>query len=95
MADRLGRIWPVIRKPLLTLAALGILLAATCTLAYVPLGRANLAVSLAIAVLKAGLVGYVFMHLSENSAINRLAALAGPIWVFVMFLLIGADYFTR
>jgi hypothetical protein len=36
-----------------------------------------------------------FMRLFENNALNRLAAAAGPIWVFVMFLLMGADYFTR
>jgi hypothetical protein len=29
------------------------------------------------------------------TALNRLAAVAGPIWVFVMFLLMFADYFAR
>jgi hypothetical protein len=33
--------------------------------------------------------------LRDNSPLNRLAASAGPIWLFIMFLLIGADYFTR
>ena len=37
----------------------------------------------------------VFMRLREDNALNRLAASAGPIWIFIMFLLIGADYFTR
>ena len=75
--------------------ALCVLLAATCTLAYVPLGSANLPISLVIAALKAGLVGAVFMHLSNTNTINRLAAIAGPMWVVVMLLLIGTDYATR
>jgi len=82
-------------RPLLVWIGLCALLAATCALAYVPLGEANFPISLCIAALKAALVGMVFMRLFENNALNRLAAAAGPIWVFVMFLLMGADYFTR
>lgn len=82
-------------RPLLTWAALCLLLALTCTLAYVPMGSANLPISLVIAAVKAALVGAVFMRLLKNNPINRLAAAAGPVWVFVMFLLMFADYFTR
>jgi caa(3)-type oxidase subunit IV len=92
MADRHREIWI---RPLLTWAALCALLATTCALAYVPLGAANFPISLCIAALKASLVGMIFMRLFENNALNRLAAAAGPIWVLVMFLLMGADYFTR
>lgn len=90
--NRRREIW---MRPLLTWAALCILLALTCTLAYVPIGRSNLLISLVIAALKAMLVGVVFMRLFENNPVNRLAAMAGPVWVFVMFLLMFADYFTR
>ncbi|MGN6516791.1 MAG: cytochrome C oxidase subunit IV family protein [Rhizomicrobium sp.] len=82
-------------RPLLVWVALCVLLATTCTLSFVPLGRGALPVALTIAALKASLVGMVFMRLFENNALNRLAAAAGPIWVFVMFLLMGSDYFTR
>ena len=82
-------------RPLLVWAALCTLLAATCALSYVPMGYGNLVVALCIAAAKAALVGAIFMRLFENNALNRLAAAAGPIWVFVMFLLMGADYFTR
>jgi cytochrome c oxidase subunit 4 len=82
-------------RPFLTWVALCVLLAMTCALAYVPLGRGNLPLSLAIAATKACLVGLVFMRLSEPNPLNRLAAAAGPIWIFVMLLLTGADYFTR
>jgi caa(3)-type oxidase subunit IV len=89
------QIWRICRFPLLTWVGLCVLLATTCFLAYVPLGRGNLPVSLCIAALKAALVGAVFMKLREPNALNRLAASAGPIWLFIMFLLIGTDYFTR
>ncbi|HWB51497.1 MAG TPA: cytochrome C oxidase subunit IV family protein [Stellaceae bacterium] len=89
------RIWRLCRLPLLVWAALCVLLATTCFLAYVPMGRGNLPVSLCIAGLKAALIGAVFMRLREPNALNRLAASAGPIWLFIMFLLIGADYYTR
>ena len=82
-------------RPLVTWAALAALLALTCTLSYVPLGRGSLPVGLAIAVIKASLVGLVFMRLAEPNPLNRLAASAGPIWLFIMFLLAGADFLTR
>jgi caa(3)-type oxidase subunit IV len=88
-------LWRLSRKLVLTWLTLCLLLAATCALAYVPMGRGNLPVSLAIAALKASLVGAVFMRLSEHNALNRLAAFVGPIWIFIMFLLMGSDYFTR
>lgn len=91
-SDRRREIWI---RPLLTWIALCVLLAATCTLAYVPLGAGNLPLSLCIAAIKASLVGVVFMRLFEPNPINRLAAAAGLIWIFVMFLLIFADYLTR
>ena len=61
----------------------------------VPLGRANLPVSLTIAAIKAALVGWVFLRLSARESLNRLVASAGFIWIFIMFLLMGADYYTR
>jgi cytochrome c oxidase subunit 4 len=98
MADRRKphrSFWQINRDLLITWACLCVLLAMTCALAYVPLGRGNLPVSLVIAAIKGTLVGAVFMHLSEHNALNRLAACVGPIWVFIMFVLLGADYFTR
>ncbi len=88
----LQKIW---LKPLLTWTCLCLLLTATCALAYVPMGPGNLPVSLLIAAIKAGLVGAVFMRLAEDAPLNRLAASAGPIWIFILFVLMGTDYFTR
>ena len=90
-----SRFWRICRLPVLVWLGLCALLAATCSLAYVPLGWGNLPVSLCIAALKTAMIGAVFMRLSEKNALNRLAASAGPVWLFIMFLLVGADYFTR
>lgn len=96
MAERRStRIRDVWRVPLLTWMALCGLLLATLILAYVNLQGFNLPVSLCIAGVKAALVGIVFMRLSQGNALHWLGASAGPIWVFIMFILIGADYFTR
>jgi len=89
------KFWQLSRDLVTTWAGLCVLLAITCTLAFVPLGAGNLPISLVIAAIKAGMVGAVFMHLSEHNALNRLAASVGPIWIFIMFVLLGADYFTR
>lgn len=93
--DRTKELWPISRTPVLTWIALCLLLATTCSLAYVPLGWGNLPLSLIIAGLKASLVGAIFMRLSERNMLNRLAASVGAIWIFIMFLLMGSDYFTR
>lgn len=89
------RLWQLSYVPLLTWAALCLLLATTCAISYVPLGAFNLVVSLIIAAIKAALVGGIFMRLSEKNHLNRLAACVGPVWIFIMFLLVGSDYFTR
>jgi caa(3)-type oxidase subunit IV len=88
-------LWQICRLPLLIWAGLCLLLATTRFLAYVPLGQGNLPVSLAIASVKVGLIGAMFIRLREKNSLNRLAASCGPIWLFIMFLLVGADYFTR
>jgi cytochrome c oxidase subunit IV len=90
-----GEVWRACRLPLLIWAGLCVLLGVTCAVAYLPLGAANLPISLCIAATKAALIGVVFMRLREMSALHRLAASAGPIWVLILFLLIGTDYFTR
>lgn len=81
--------------PLLAWLALLALLAATVTLAYVPLGPGNLIISLAIAGLKTAIIGLVFMRLARSTSLYWLAAGTGPLMVFILFLLMGTDYLTR
>jgi len=75
--------------------ALMVLLALTSGLAFVPLGSANLFVSLGIAVAKGLLVLIVFMELKGSSSLIRAAAAAGFFWLAIMIALTSADYTHR
>jgi cytochrome c oxidase subunit 4 len=75
--------------------ALMVLLALTTGLAFVPLGTANLFISLAIAAAKALLVLIVFMELKGSSGLIRAAAAAGFFWLAIMIALTTADYTHR
>lgn len=75
--------------------ALMVLLALTTALAFVPLGSANLFVSLGIAAAKALLVLIFFMELSASSGLVRAAAAAGFFWLAIMVALTTADYTHR
>lgn len=81
----IGRCW----------AALMLLLALTTALAFVPLGAAQLGVSLAIAVIKALLVLLLFMELKGSSGLVRVFAAAGFFWLLIMIGLTSADYTHR
>ena len=83
-----GRVWRCWQ-------ALMVLLALTTGLAFVPLGSANLFVSLGIAVAKALLVLIVFMELKGSSSLIRAAAAAGFFWLAIMIALTSADYTHR
>lgn len=75
--------------------ALMLLLAATTALAFVPLGTANLFISLGIAVAKALLVLLFFMELRAGTALVRVFAAAGFFWLMIMIALTSADYTHR
>ena len=75
--------------------ALMVLLALTTGLAFVPLGTAQLGVSLAIAVTKALLVLLLFMELKASSGLVRVFAAAGFFWLLIMIGLTSADYLHR
>jgi cytochrome c oxidase subunit IV len=76
-------------------AALMLLLALTTGLAFVPLGMAQLGVSLAIACTKALLVLLLFMELKASSGLVRVFACAGFFWLLIMIVLTSADYTHR
>lgn len=84
-AGAIGRCW----------AALMLLLALTTALAFVPLGAAQLGVSLVIAVIKALLVLLLFMELKGSSGLVRVFAAAGFFWLLIMIGLTSADYTHR
>ena len=75
--------------------ALMALLALTTALAFVPLGSANLFISLGVAAAKALLVLVLFMELRAGSSLIRAAAAAGFFWLAIMIALTTADYTHR
>ncbi|MBA2919452.1 caa(3)-type oxidase subunit IV [Sphingomonas sp. MAH-20] len=88
MSRALGWIWAC-------WAALLVLLATTTGLAFLPLGRWNLVVAIAIASLKALIVVIVFMELRRSSGLVRVFAGAGFLWLMILLGLTGADYANR
>jgi cytochrome c oxidase subunit 4 len=75
-------------------ALLGLLLL-SMLLAYVPMGPVTVASGVAIAAVKSALVLAFFMELIRARALIKLAALAGLIFLSVMFALTLADVLTR
>jgi len=76
-------------------AALMVLTAATVIVANFDLGWANDVVALGIAVTKALLVLWFFMHLRYSTRVTVLTALAGFFWLAILISLTLNDYLTR
>jgi cytochrome c oxidase subunit 4 len=70
-------------------------LAATVTIAYLPIGTFNTPVALGIACLKAGIVAAVFMQLIMPPRLIVVFAGAGFYWLGILLWLAFADYLTR
>ena len=75
--------------------ALLVLTYLTWQVAQFDLGWANDAVALTIAVTKALLVLWFFMHLRYSTRMTKLTALAGFFWLGGMIIVILMDYLTR
>lgn len=75
--------------------ALMLLLALTLVLAYVPMGIFTTVAGLAIAAVKAVIVVSLFMQLASAQPLIRLAALAGLLFLLVLFVLTFADILAR
>jgi cytochrome c oxidase subunit 4 len=76
-------------------AALMVLTAATVGLAFVDLGFLNIAVALAVAVVKAALVVLFFMHVKYSSRLVQLVVVASVVWLAILFGITLSDYITR
>jgi cytochrome c oxidase subunit 4 len=72
-----------------------VLTAATVGLAFVDLGVMNIAVALAVAVVKASLVVLFFMHVKYSSRLVQLVVLASIVWLLILFGITLSDYITR
>lgn len=83
------------RTPVLVWLALMLLLGLTVGSAYVPLGVFNGVINYTVAITKAGLVLFFFMHLDRSRAAIRLVACVGVFWLLFMFSISFSDYLTR
>jgi cytochrome c oxidase subunit IV len=83
------------RGPVAVWLLLLILLAVTVTSSFVPMGVANTAVNLVIAAVMLMLLGFYLMDLVGTTALIRLAAASGLLWLIFMFTLTFADYWSR
>ncbi|HXT00234.1 MAG TPA: cytochrome C oxidase subunit IV family protein [Elusimicrobiota bacterium] len=76
-------------------AALLALLALTVGLSYLDLGSAGFAIALAVAAVKAMLVGWFFMELEEGVPAVWFMAGAALVWLGLLVSGTLADLFTR
>ncbi len=81
--------------PIATWITILTLLAVNAGLAFAPLGSAKLTVNFIVAGIQVVLVGLYFMRLNRASALVRLTAVAGGVWLSFLFVMAGADYLTR
>jgi cytochrome c oxidase subunit 4 len=75
--------------------ALMTLLALTVAATFAPLGPFRLAVSLAIATAKAGLIYWFYMELRTADGVQRLAALIALFMLAILLVVGGLDFAVR
>lgn len=76
-------------------AALMVLTGLTVWAAFQHLGVWNTPVALAIAVTKALLVAWIFMHLRYSPKLTIFVVSASILWLAFLILITGSDYLTR
>jgi cytochrome c oxidase subunit 4 len=80
---------------LLVYVVLMVLLVATVGAAFVHLGSFNIVLAMLIAVTKAALVVWIFMHVKYSGKLVWIFATAAFIWLGIMVVFTFADYMTR
>jgi cytochrome c oxidase subunit 4 len=69
--------------------------AANVGLSLVGLGKLALPVQLGIGCVQACVVAYYWMHLRRKDTVVTLTAISSLFFMFIMFVLMLSDYFTR
>ena len=72
-----------------------VLLFVTVGVSFLHLGILNLAVAMAVGVIKAAFVILYFMHLKDSSKLTQVWAGAGLIFLVTLFILSMSDYLSR
>ena len=93
--DQARRPWWLWQAPALVWLALLVLFGASFASAYVPLGAGNLALNLLIAAIMIVMLVTFLMDLKSATALIRVVAMAGLLWLILMFALTFSDYLTR
>ena len=76
-------------------ATLIVLTGTTAWVSYIELGEWNIIVALAIALIKASLVAWIFMGVRYSTNLTRLFCVAGLVWLCIMILITFSDYTSR
>ena len=84
-----------VRTYVLVFLALAILTITTVGVSKLELGKFNFVAAITIAVVKASLVIWFFMHVNQSSSLTRLFVFAGFFWMAILIVFILSDYFTR
>jgi len=62
---------------------------------FVFTGPLNLLVSWGTATIKGALIFWFFMHLREETVLERIMAVGAIAWLAILLIMTGADYATR
>jgi cytochrome c oxidase subunit 4 len=89
------RAWWLWQAPAVVLVVLLILFGASLGSAYLPLGTGNLTANLVIAAVMIVLLVIFLMDLKSATALIRVVAAAGLLWLILMFALTFNDYLLR
>lgn len=84
-----------VRNYVMTWIALLVLLAITCGTSFIPLGRYNLAINMAIAIAKALLVIVVFMRLFKSAPMVLVVAVIAALDLAILVCLTLPDFAVR
>ena len=67
----------------------------TVLVSKIELGEFNFVVAMTIAVIKASLVVWFFMHVNRSSSLTRLFVFAGVFWMAILLVFLLSDYISR
>ena len=95
MSNARPGLWDLAKGPLTVWIGLIALLAISAASAYRPLGPANAAINLAIGAAMIVLLATFLMNLRWSSALVRICAVSGLVWLTFMFVLTFTDYLSR
>ena len=84
-----------VRTYILVFAALISLTITTIVVARIDLGEYNFIVAITIAVIKASLVVWFFMHVNRSTSLTKLFVGAGLFWLMILLVFVLSDYLSR